>query len=77
MLLELMGETILKVKGLVRHFGAVKAVDGIDFELKAGQVVDKGDLLISGIYDSKTVGVRYTRAAGEIMARPMPCAQSV
>lgn len=39
MLLELMGETILKVKGLVRHFGAVKAVDGIDFELKAGQVV--------------------------------------
>lgn len=37
--------------------------------VKAGQVVDKGDLLISGIYDSKTVGVRYTRAAGEIMAR--------
>ena len=34
-----MGEAILKVKGLVRHFGAVKAVDGIDFELEAGHVV--------------------------------------
>ncbi len=37
--------------------------------VKAGQMVDEGDILISGIYDSKTVGIRYTRAAGEIMAR--------
>ncbi len=34
-----MSEPILKVTDLVRHFGAVKAVDGISFELKAGQSV--------------------------------------
>lgn len=34
-----MSETILKVTELVRHFGAVKAVDGVSFELKAGQSV--------------------------------------
>ncbi len=37
--------------------------------VRSGQVVDKGDLLISGIYDSNRVGFRFTRAAGEIMAR--------
>lgn len=34
-----MSEPLLKVTDLVRHFGAVKAVDGISFELKAGQSV--------------------------------------
>ncbi len=34
-----------------------------------GQAVKKGELLVSGIYDSGTVGFRYTRAAGEVMAR--------
>ncbi len=29
----------LLVRGLVRHFGGVKAVDGIDFEVKPGQCV--------------------------------------
>ena len=29
----------LKVSNLVRHFGEVKAVDGISFELKEGEVV--------------------------------------
>lgn len=36
---EYMSDPILKVKGLVRHFGQVKAVDGISFELERGQVV--------------------------------------
>jgi len=34
-----MSEPILRVTNLIRHFGAVKAVDGITFELKAGQSV--------------------------------------
>lgn len=35
----------------------------------AGKFVNKGDLLISGIYDSAIVGFRHTRASGKIMAR--------
>ena len=35
----------------------------------AGQAVRKGELLVSGIYDSNTQGYRYTRAAGRVMAR--------
>ncbi len=34
-----------------------------------GQAVQKGDLLVSGIYDSQTQGYRYTRAAGQVFAR--------
>lgn len=34
-----------------------------------GQAVKKGDLLVSGLYDSSTVGYRYTRAAGRVLAR--------
>ena len=34
-----------------------------------GQAVRKGELLVSGLYDSKTGGFRYTRAAGSVMAR--------
>ena len=37
--------------------------------VKVGQAVRAGELLVSGIYDSQTVGVRYTRAAGRILAR--------
>lgn len=40
-----------------------------DCVVKVGQAVRAGDLLVSGIYDSQTVGVRYTRAAGQILAR--------
>jgi len=35
----------------------------------AGKYVKKGDLLVSGLFDSVQVGFRYTRAAGEIYAR--------
>lgn len=40
-----------------------------DCLVKVGQAVRAGDLLVSGVYDSKTVGVRFTRAAGRILAR--------
>ena len=34
-----------------------------------GQPVRAGELLVSGVYDSATVGYRYTRASGRILAR--------
>lgn len=37
--------------------------------VKVGQAVRAGELLVSGVYDSATEGVRFTRAAGEVMAR--------
>ena len=38
-----------------------------------GQAVREGELLVSGIYDSNLYGYRYTRAAGEVMARTEHC----
>ena len=35
----------------------------------SGQYVEKGDLLVSGLYDSVQVGFRYTRASGVVLAR--------
>ncbi len=37
--------------------------------IQLGQAVQKGELLVSGIYDSQAVGWRVTRAAGRILAR--------
>lgn len=37
--------------------------------VKVGQAVKKGELLVSGLYDSQTQGFRYTRAAGSVLAR--------
>ncbi len=37
--------------------------------VSAGQYVEEGDLLVSGLFDSERVGFRYTRAAGRVMAR--------
>ena len=37
--------------------------------VSAGTYVEKGDLLVSGLYDSDRVGFRYTRASGDVMAR--------
>ena len=37
--------------------------------VKVGQPVRAGDLLVSGVYDSQTVGYRFTRAAGSVLAR--------
>ncbi len=35
----------------------------------AGKYVNEGDLLVSGLFDSVQEGFRYTRAAGEVLAR--------
>lgn len=35
----------------------------------AGKYVNEGELLVSGLYDSVQEGFRYTRAAGEVLAR--------
>ncbi|MBQ8408960.1 MAG: sporulation protein YqfD [Clostridia bacterium] len=35
----------------------------------SGTYVEKGDLLVSGLYDSEQVGFRYTRASGKVLAR--------
>ncbi|MBE6634395.1 MAG: hypothetical protein E7620_08675 [Ruminococcaceae bacterium] len=37
--------------------------------IKQGQAVRAGELLVSGVYDSQTVGARFTRAAGRVFAR--------
>lgn len=37
--------------------------------VSVGQPVRAGELLVSGVYDSATVGYRYTRAAGRVLAR--------
>ncbi len=34
-----------------------------------GQPVSSGTLLVSGIYEGERIGVRYTRASGQVMAR--------
>ncbi len=37
--------------------------------VRPGQAVRKGELLVSGLYDSQAVGYRWTRAAGRVIAR--------
>lgn len=37
--------------------------------VSVGQAIKKGELLVSGVYDSNTQGYRYTRAAGSVFAR--------
>ena len=37
--MEKLSEIALKVSNLAKHFGGIKAVDGIDFEVKSGQFV--------------------------------------
>ncbi len=37
--------------------------------VKIGDVVKEGELLISGIIDSQSLGVRYEKASGEVLAR--------
>ncbi len=37
--------------------------------VKVGQPVRAGELLVSGVYDSQTVGYRYTRASGRVLAK--------
>tara|TARA_B100000315_G_scaffold245382_1_gene271175 strand:- start:412 stop:1170 length:759 start_codon:yes stop_codon:yes gene_type:complete len=36
--MDVADETILKVEGLKKHFGGVRAVDGVDFSLRKGEI---------------------------------------
>lgn len=56
---------------IARHEGIVEELEiyrGVPV-VKAGQAVREGELLVSGLYDSQSVGWRVTRAAGKVMAR--------
>ena len=51
--------------GLVEE---VRVIRG-NLVVSAGKYVEKGALLVSGLYDSLQVGIRYTRASGQVFAR--------
>lgn len=44
------------------------AAEGV-IMVRVGQHVRRGGLLVSGIYDSRVLGYRYTRASGTVMAK--------
>jgi ABC-type branched-subunit amino acid transport system ATPase component len=59
---------VLEVRGLAKHFGGVRAVDGIDFAVKAGEVF--GLIGPNGSGKSTTVNLvcgLYEPTAGEIL----------
>jgi branched-chain amino acid transport system ATP-binding protein len=59
---------VLEVRGLAKHFGGVRAVDGIDFEVKPGEVF--GLIGPNGSGKSTTVNLvcgLYEPTAGEIL----------
>ncbi len=56
---------VAKKSGIIQD---VRAYVG-NVVVKSGQLVKEGEVLISGLYDSNVVGIRYTRAAGEVMAK--------
>ena len=47
---------------------SIAAAEGVPM-VKIGQHVRRGDLLVSGIYDSRTLPYRYTRASGVVKAK--------
>ena len=51
--------------GVIDH---VESVSG-NVRVAAGQIVGEGDLLISGLYDSATEGIRIVAARGRVFAR--------
>ena len=64
-------EPLLPANLIARCEGIVEELEvyaGIPV-VQAGQAVQTGELLVSGLYDSQSVGWRVTRAAGRIMAR--------
>ena len=67
------GAPLLKLTGLKRHFGGVKAVDGLDLTVRAGQV--HGLIGPNGSGKSTVVNVvsgLYTPTAGELTLRGAP-----
>ena len=64
------GEVVLRTSGLVKRFGALTAVDGLDLEVRRGEVV--GLLGPNGAGKSTTIGmvlglVRPTAGHAEVM----------
>ena len=49
------------------YIAEIKVINGKK-AVSIGDVVSKGELLISGIIDSQSLGVRYEHASGEVMA---------
>jgi ABC-type branched-subunit amino acid transport system ATPase component len=67
------GEPLLEVRGLQRHFGGVRAVDGIDLSVRAGTI--HGLIGPNGSGKSTLVNVvtgLYTPTAGELLLRGAP-----
>ena len=56
---------------IAAHSGEVVAVELYrgNVLVAAGQQVQRGEILIAGLYDSATTGVRFTRASGKVLAR--------
>ncbi len=70
-----MSETVIATRGLQKHYGALHAVDGIDLDVRAGDVY--GFLGANG--SGKTTTVRMllglvlpTKGDVEVLGRPMP-----
>lgn len=64
-------ETAAEPSNLVAaHDGLIVSVVsyGGKSEVRAGQTVKKGDILVSGVIDSEALGYRLVRARGEVMA---------
>jgi ABC-type branched-subunit amino acid transport system ATPase component/ABC-type branched-subunit amino acid transport system permease subunit len=67
------GEPLLEVRGLQRHFGGVRAVDGVDLSVRAGTI--HGLIGPNGSGKSTLVNVvtgLYTPTAGELLLRGSP-----
>ena len=62
---ELPANLVADTGGQIVHIELVRG----NVVVSAGQWVGKGDLLVSGLYDSEQVGFRYTHAEGRVYAR--------
>ena len=65
-------EVVLRTKGLVKRFGSITAVDGLDLEVRRGEVV--GLLGPNGAGKSTTIGIVLglitpTAGTGEVLGR--------
>ncbi len=55
---------------VAQHDGVIVSVEALrgNVLVRSGQAVRAGEVLVSGVYDSVTAGIRYTRAEGRIYA---------
>ena len=68
------GEDVTAPANLVaRKSGVVEEVRLLrgNLVVAEGRYVEKGQLLVSGLYDSLQEGIRYTRASGQVFAKTM------